>query len=210
MRQIMIEDSKKFPGVTDGTTVLTNISGQSDGVRGDGYKIGGTRIDLDKLCGSDNSRCITKENPDGTKMLDANGKTQLKLDAQGRVQFNPEAASMSLADFLDESKEGGKMAGWTGGIQGWEGTLFGMSYKPDSWQDKLIEAFSGSHDVIGGKAVGLYDEQGDQKRGLSTTETVLHESWSVAAVLPSAFFAAADSLPPEVVKAISILLRGAQ
>jgi filamentous hemagglutinin len=36
MRQLMIEDSMKFKGVTDGKTVLSNVSGVSDGVRGDG------------------------------------------------------------------------------------------------------------------------------------------------------------------------------
>jgi len=88
MRDLMIEDSRKFAGVTDGTTTLGNLTGPSDGVRGDGQRIGGTRVDLDLLCGADNRRCITKKNPDGTLRLD--------LDANGRVLFNPEAAGMSL------------------------------------------------------------------------------------------------------------------
>ena len=51
-----------------------------------------------------------------------------------------------------------RMAGLTGGIQGMKGMLFGEPYAAGSWQDKLIEAFGGTHDVIGGQAVGLYEE----------------------------------------------------
>ena len=57
------------------------------------------------------------------------------------------------------------MIGTTGGIQGQQGTLFGVPYTPGSWQDKMIEAFAGAHDFIGGKASGLYDEQGNAERG---------------------------------------------
>jgi len=42
-----------------------------------------------------------------------------------------------------------RMAGLTGGIQGMKGMLFGEPYAAGSWQDKLIEAFGGTHDVIG-------------------------------------------------------------
>jgi len=42
------------------------------------------------------------------------------------------------------------MAGLTGGIQDIKGTLFGIPYAAESWQDKLIEAFGGTHDLIGG------------------------------------------------------------
>lgn len=42
-----------------------------------------------------------------------------------------------------------------------------------SWQDKLIESFGGTHDFIGGQITGLYDEQGNTKRGMSTVEKAL-------------------------------------
>ena len=157
LRQLMIEDSHKFAGVTDGTTVLTNASGESAGVRGDGEKIGGTRIDLDKLCGTSNERCAT--NADGT----------LALDAQNRVVWiaeDQDGNPMPLATFL-KTDEGKKAAGATGGVQGWIGTLFGKPYEVGSWQDKLIEAFSGTHDFVGGTLSGLYDEQGNATRGRS-------------------------------------------
>ncbi len=198
MRQLMIEDSKKFAGVTDGTTELDNISGPSEGVRGDGRKIGGARVNLDVLCGVDNSRCET--NNDGS----------LALNSKGQVRFNPEAAGVaSLAQFL-ETPEGKKLSGPTGGIQGAEGTLFGMPYKPGGLTDKLIESFSGSHDMIGGKLSGLYDDQGNLKRGMTKTEKILYERWSEVAIPLSTPFAMSEVLPPEVWKAISIFLGAAK
>jgi len=121
LRQLMIEDSKKFAGVTDGTIVLTNAdtSGLSDGVRSDGEKVGGTRIDLDKFCGSSNERCA--KNQDGS----------LALDAQNRVVWTAKDQNdkpIPLAAFL-ETDQGKDAAGATGGIQGWKGTLFGTPYE---------------------------------------------------------------------------------
>jgi filamentous hemagglutinin len=198
MRQIMVEDSKKFAGVTDGTTTLGNLTGPSEGVRGDGQKIGGTRVDLDALCGVDNKRCET--NVDGS----------LKLNEKKQAIFNPAGAGYkSLEDFL-ATTEGGKMAGVTGGIQGAKGTLFGTPYEIGSWQDKLIEAFSGTHDLIGGKLSGLYDEQGNATRGRSTAVKITQEVWSGVASPVSAPFATAELLSPQVWQAISILLKGAK
>ena len=98
------------------------------------------------------------------------------------------------------------MLGATGGIQGEKGILFGVPYTAGSWQDKLIESFAGPHDMIGGKFSGLYDGEGNAERGRSELTTTLQNRWSEVAVLPSAPFAAAQSLPPEVWKAIAILL----
>ena len=68
------------------------------------------------------------------------------LNDEGRAQFIPERAGVkSLQEYLDSSK-GQQAAGETGGIQGWAGTLFGEPYAAGSWQDKLIEAFGGTHD----------------------------------------------------------------
>ena len=47
MRQAMIEDSMKFPGICVGTTdCISNMSGESVGVNGDGKKVAGGRIIL--------------------------------------------------------------------------------------------------------------------------------------------------------------------
>ena len=211
MRQIMIEDSKKFKGITDGTAPLSNLSGKSEGVRGDGTKIGGTRVDLDGVCGQSNERCKKQVDGEGKFILDEKDIPKLLLNGDGMAQFDYEidGKKISLADFLN-TREGQKMAGLTGGIQGAEGTLFGIPYAAGSWQDKLIEAFGGTHDVIGGQAVGLYDEQGNIQRGMTEIETKAYDVWSGAAIAPATPFAAATLLPPEAWKAISILLEASK
>ena len=197
MREIMIADSMKFAGVTDGETVLTNQSGQSEGVRGDGFKLGGTRIGLDKLCGAGNQRCLTDENGD----LTLNEKKQIIWDLK-----DDKGKVIPLETFL-KSEEGMELAGTTGGIQGWAGTLFGIPYPPGSLPDKVIEAFSGTHDYVGGELSGLYDGQGNATRGRSDLEAKAQDTWSATgAILVSTPFAAAELLPAEVWNAISILL----
>ncbi|RKQ57933.1 hypothetical protein C8E02_2238 [Vogesella indigofera] len=198
MRQLMLEDSAKFAGVTDGKTSYDNLSADSVGVRGDGKKLGGTRWDLDGLCGVDNSRCLTKD-----------GK--LVLDEQGRVQFNQKAAGVDSLDKFLQTEEGKKLAGATGGIQGVKGTLFGTPYEAGSWQDKLIESFAGTHDMIGGKLSALYDEQGNAKRERDSVVQNAQDTWSATgAIVVSSPFAMAEYLPPQVWSAISILLKSAR
>ena len=57
---------------------------------------------------------------------------------------------------------------------------------------------------------GLYDEQGNAARGRSEAVKLAHEVWSGVAIAPSAPFAAAELLPPDVWQAISILLKAAK
>ena len=111
-----------------------------------------------------------------------------------------------IAVFIHSFINRQKMSGATGGIQGEKGTLFGVPYEAGSWQDKLIESFAGPHDMIGGKLSGLYDGQGNAERGRSSITKNAQEVWSGIAILPSTPFAAAQGLPPEVWKAIAILL----
>ena len=99
------------------------------------------------------------------------------------------------------------MIGPTGGIQGLKGTLFGVPYEAGSWQDKLIEAFAGPHDYLGGSLSGLYDEQGNATRAMTEQERGLYDTVvSPAALLPAAPFAAAQAMPRDVWRAISFLL----
>jgi hypothetical protein len=85
------------------------------------------------------------------------------------------------------------------------------TYTKGSWQDKLIEAFAGTHDMIGGKMSGLYDEQGNATRGRDSLTTNVQNTWSATgAIALSVPFAAAQGLPPEVWKAISILVGAAK
>ncbi|PUE12943.1 hemagglutinin repeat-containing protein [Limnohabitans sp. T6-20] len=204
MRDLMVEDSKKFAGVVDSTgkPLFSNQSGESAGVNGTGFKLGGTRADLDLLCGTDGNRCSFEKNPDGS------------IDKSKPVTFlgqeNADKSRQSYAEFL-KTEEGQKMLSAPfGGLQGGERTLFGQTYEKGSWQDKLIEAFAGPHDLIGGKLSGLYDVQGNATQGRTQTTKNAQEIWSGAALLPAAPFAASQVLSPEIWKAIGILLKAGQ
>lgn len=200
LRMITIENSKIFDGINDGDFTLTNLTGESVGGKWDlaPTKTGGTRADLDRLCGADNKRCKTNE--DGS----------LALNDKGQVQWNSDGADGQSLEYWLTTPEGKKMAGLTGAIQGAKGALFGVPYEAGSWQDHLIEAFGGSHDFIGGQGVGFYDEQGNAPRGRDTPEKVANEVWSTIAIVPATPFAAATLLPPQMWNAISILLGGAK
>ena len=103
------------------------------------------------------------------------------------------------------------MVGATGGIQGYKGTLFGIPYNAGSLPDLLIEAFGGTHDMIGGKLSGLYDKEGNATRGRSPTTQTLQNTWSATgAIALSAPFAAAEWISPEVWNAIAILIKAAK
>ena len=160
--------------------MFSNQSGESAGVNGNRFKLGGTRADLDLLCGSGGERCSFEKNPDGS------------IDISKPVTFlgqeNADKSRQSYSDFLKTS-EGQKMLSTPfGGLQGGERTLFGQPYEKGSWQDKLIEAFAGPHDLIGGKLSGLYDAQGNIKQGMSSAQIKTLDAWSAAALLPAAPF----------------------
>jgi filamentous hemagglutinin len=157
-------------------------------------KVGGTRLDLDLLCGPANERCET--NSDGS----------LSINPDGYIIFQ----EGSFEEFM-KTPDGKKMIGPTGGIQGAKGTLFGVEYDEGSWQDRLIEAFSGTHDMIGGDLSGLYDDQGNIKRGMSESERKIYVNGvTTTAIFPSTPFAAAELLSPEMWKVMSIFLGAAR
>jgi filamentous hemagglutinin len=207
MRALMIKDSSTFAGVVDGTgKTLSNNSGTSDGIKGDGVKLGGTRVDLDLLCGQGNARCSFETKPDGS--ID----TSKPVTFKGPDVTKPDGTvgSQTLDEFL-ATDAGKEMRGLTGGVQGYKGTLFGTPYEKGSWQDKLIESFAGTHDMIGGRLTGLYDSQGNIKQGMSDAERAVYNyGVTTTAILPSIPFAAAQGLSPEVWNAISILLKAAR
>jgi len=214
MRQYSIESSSRFAGVIVGEDeqgnplVLSNISGDSAGVRGDGIKLGGVRVDLDLICGKDNGRCVTLEDENKKPILDSKGIPVLKLE-NGMVQYDETKAEMPFDDFL-LTKDGKKMSGLTGGVQGLEGTMAGKPYAPNSFWDHLVESFAGTHDTIGGDVTGLYDKQGNTARGRTEAIKLVYEVWSAVAIVPSAPFAMSDALPSEAWQVLDVLLKGGQ
>ncbi|CAB3823225.1 hypothetical protein LMG26788_00376 [Achromobacter pulmonis] len=206
MRRYTIADSEKFAGITDGETTLDNKSGESAGIRGDGFKTAGTRVVLDTLCGPVNERCKKEKDSRGKEIQDEKGIPKLKLDGTGHVQFDKKAAKKTMAQFL-ETKDGKDMAGLTGGNQGGPGTLFGFPYSSGGILDLVHEAYGGSHDFISGTLSGYYDEQGNARRGLTPVQKGLYEIWTDIALVPATPFALSEALPPQAWKALDILLR---
>jgi filamentous hemagglutinin len=196
MREVMIADSKIFKGVVDknGNPLFSNQSGDSAGINGDGFKLAGTRADLDALCGAGGERCSFKYKADGS--IDMNEAVTFKEDYQAFLKTE-DGQKMLSAPF--------------GGLQGGERTwLFGAHYEKGGFVDKLLESFAGPHDAIGGSATGLYNQQGNAKSGICGAENTGYNVASLIALVPAAPFAAAQGLPPEVWNAISILLKAGQ
>ena len=133
MRQETLANSRLFPGIIDVRTgqFLSNVSYASGYF--DGVKLGGVRIDLDAICGTDNRRCTTR--------------------SDGIVEYRGDEKFHTLQDAINPklNKEAGRMYGATGGFQAGEGGWylpFGVTipYKPGSWSDRTVEAFGGPHD----------------------------------------------------------------
>lgn len=125
------------------------------------------------------------------------------------VQYDETKAEMPFDDFL-LTKDGKKMSGLTGGVQGLEGTMAGKPYAPNSFWDHLVESFAGTHDTIGGDVTGLYDKQGNTARGRTEAIKLVYEVWSAVAIVPSAPFAMSDALPSEAWQVLDVLLKGGQ
>jgi len=199
----------KTKGIVDAYgKVINNLRpGEENKLRQD-IDLAGTRLDEEGVCGKANERCKKQEDASGQFILDENGIPKLELNSKGQIQFDAKDANnipVSLDAFF-ATDEGKKMEGLTGGIQGWTATFRGVPYPEGGVIDRVFKAFAGRHDFIGGTVSGLYDEQGNARRGRSDAEKIAHEAWSVVAIAPSTPFAMAEYLPPEVWKAISILL----
>ena len=211
MREYTIGNSSRFPrvivGEKDGELViLNNVSGESAGVRGDEFKLGGVRVDLGLICGIDNKRCVVQRDENQKPVLGEFGIPMLKLNENNQVMFDPEAAGMSFEEFK-KTKEGKKMRGLTGGVQGERGTIAGLSYAPGGFWDHIVESYAGTHDVIGGSLSGLYDEQGNTRVDRADAVKIMHEAWSAIAIAPSTPFALSEALPTEAWRLLDVLLR---
>lgn len=61
--------------------------------------------------------------------------------------------------------------------------------------------------MIGGKMSGLYDEQGNARRGLSDVERKVYTAWSGMALIPAAPLGASQFFTPEQWDVIATLLK---
>ena len=74
--------------------------------------------------------------------------------------------------------------------------MFGIPYKPGSWQDGLIEAYAGPHDYLNSLFARDYNAAtGNIRQGLSAFERGVAGTMNAADVVIATPFAAAGSLP---------------
>lgn len=158
MRQAMIEDSMKFPGICVAGTndCISNKSGNSVGVNGDGVKVAGGRIVLETWC---------EKGGDGACQKDLTTKSGYAENPNGTVIFDPKdehGNALTISQFIDQHQE---LRSELGGIQGGNGQmkLLGIQfeYAVGSFWDKLAEAYAGSHDIL--NSIIWYDELGNGK-----------------------------------------------
>ncbi len=198
MRQNMIEDSIKFPGIcVNENDCISNMSGKSEGVNGDGKKVGGGRIVLDKWC--DEGRCERDENT----------KSGWKENEDHTVIFNAgkdeNGNSLTISQFIEQHPE---MISPLGGHQGGQGLIgtetFYFEYAPHSFLDKLVESFAGTHDTF--NSFIWYDDLGNGKdlKGLAKILGDVTNATNVPLATP---FALSVLLPPEVWSAALATIR---
>lgn len=198
LREETARNSMLSPGVVDKSNgdVLSNISAVSGAY--DGLKLGGVRVGLDIICGSDNGRCDTKK--------DANGKWVLDYDEQGRVKYKGDEKHPTLTSLLEDKDISDGLYGYTGGLQGVEGLFGDTPYAPGTLKgdffDTTVESFAGSHDFIGGQLPGFYDETGNTSRNRSDFTEKASEIWTIAAIPQAAPFALSEVVSPELLEFI--------
>jgi len=134
-RADQIEGSSKGIRIMDASgKELSNISGESIGINGDGIKLGGERLSFSKICENVEKLC------NGTTLkpeyYDAATKT-LKLPTD-----------MTVQSFVSKYIKDGNDISPLGGIQGWNGQVLGVSYKPGGFADMVVESFGGTHDWL--------------------------------------------------------------
>jgi filamentous hemagglutinin len=173
MRQSQVVSSQQFAGVSDSNDptgkLISNATGPSVGVDGDGYKIAGTRVSFDDL----KKYGRVDVNSDGTWTFTGIGT-------------NPESsAPWTLQEAL--TKEGGL----TGGAQGLPGTLKNIPYQAGSFFDKLLESFAGTHDFLGS---GFYDQQGNLQANLTSFQRKWFEMQTIVDIPIAAPFAVSTLL----------------
>jgi hypothetical protein len=118
IRQNMIEDSKKFAGIigTEDKTVLSNQSGQSVGVNGDGFKLAGGRVDLKEICGVASCRMappapLFGRDSLGLAMKCGRTRSPIRKSSRGFAIARASASRMSAETVSAWMAMGGRSAG---------------------------------------------------------------------------------------------------
>lgn len=200
MRQVMIEDSKKFPGicVTD-TDCISNISGKSTGVNEDNIKIAGGRIVLADWC---------ERGGTGACIADNQTKSGYKENLDGTVIFKPTDSNgkqISIKEFINENQD---LRSPLGGVQGGSGQIalgIQFEYAAGSFWDKLAEAYAGTHDKL--NSIIWYDSLGNGKNLEKSMMGKIGEAANYINVVNATPFALSVLLPTEVWNSVFLLIK---
>ncbi|HEY0269291.1 MAG TPA: hypothetical protein VGC12_08670 [Methyloradius sp.] len=191
MRQKMIEDSMKFPGIcVNENDCISNMSGSSVGVNGDGVKVAGGRIVLVDWCSAGGKDACQK---------DLSTKSGYAENADGTVIFKPIDAngnSLTISQFIDQHQE---LRSPLGGVQGGAGQMalgIQFEYAAGSFWDKLAEAYVGTHDTL--NSIIWCDELGNGRNLSRTLIGEIGEKTNLTNVIVATPFAYSVLLPPEV------------
>jgi filamentous hemagglutinin len=198
LREESLANSRQSPGIViDSKTeeVINNVSYDSGYF--DGVKLGGVRLNLDVICGADNSRC-KKDN-----------MGNLQKDANGNYIYEGDDKYPTFADLMKDKKAVGGMFGATGGFQpvkgGWYLPGLTIPYEKGSISDKLVESFAGTHDYIGGQMWGWYGDDGNTSRNRNKFQNAASSTTTVVAIPASAPAALADFLNSDIFQLLNKL-----
>lgn len=196
MREISLANSRQSPGIevqdeNGETKIINNVSYESGAF--DGVKLGGVRLDLDIICGKKNERCAKDNN--GNLLKNQNGNHVYEGDED-----------YPTFDALLKSKDANGLYGMTGGFQpiqgGWYVGGKPIIYKKGSWSDRLVEAFSGTHDYLGGQIWGWYGKDGNTSRNRGKFEKIGSGVTAGVAIPVSAPFALSDFISSDLMQLI--------
>jgi RHS repeat-associated protein len=130
-----------------------------------------------------------------------------KMIEQSKINPTQNASGKSVGFKGDELKLGGgrwvegviaklQKPSWLGGTQGGPGMFFGRYYEPGSWQDYLVEAYSGPHDYF--NSGYWYNASGNAKQlfgvakffgeALNFTNVILVTPIVAASVVPASAY----------------------
>ena len=187
LREESLDNSRKSPGIVinkETGEVMNNVSYDSGYF--DGVKLGGVRLHLDIICGSDNGRCETDD------------MNNLKKDEHGNYIFKGDSKYPTFADLMKDTTEVGGMFGLTGGFQpvqgGWYLPGLTIPYNKGDFSDDLIESFAGTHDYLGGQIWGWYGDDGNTSRNRNPFQNIASDTTTYVAIPASAPAALADFL----------------
>jgi len=159
LRQNQIESSLAFKDICDSNgNCLSNTSGVSAGIDGDGLKIAGSRVKINEIVNAVGALCEEGACGEGFN---------LAIPANLSIETIQLPAQVSLPQLIEQLVKDNGLSPF-GGIQGSQGYLFGRTYNSGSFTDKLLESFSGPHDFF--NSFHYYDSLGNNLSGVNVTE----------------------------------------